>query len=111
MAIRTTPATAAASTVQTVLDIVDVSLRRVRTARVVAGSGLSRSDETDLVGEDHDLHAVAQAELGEDAADVGLDGRLGEHELRGDLGVRASARELSASTSRSRAVSAPRAAS
>ena len=41
----------------------------------------------DLVGQDHGLHPVAQAELGEDVADVGLHGRLADDELGGDLAV------------------------
>ena len=41
-----------------------------------------------LVGEDHRVDAVAQAELHEDVAHVRLDGVLGDHELGRDLGVR-----------------------
>jgi hypothetical protein len=46
------------------------------------------SRESVLVREDHCLHAVAQAELHEDALDVCLDRRLLDHERRGDLAVR-----------------------
>jgi hypothetical protein len=45
-------------------------------------------DDAVLVGEDGDLHPVAQAEPGEDAGDVALDGGLAEVETSGDLGVR-----------------------
>src|SRR5579859_7281949 len=38
-------------------------------------------------GEDRRLDAVLQAELGEDAADVGLDGLLADRQLPGDLPV------------------------
>jgi hypothetical protein len=41
-----------------------------------------------LVGVDGDLHPVPQAELGEDAGDVALDGGLAEVEPGGELGVR-----------------------
>jgi hypothetical protein len=44
-----------------------------------------------LVGHDDRLHAVAQAQLGEDPRDVGLHGRLGEEQLARDLDVRAPA--------------------
>jgi hypothetical protein len=37
-----------------------------------------RGDETGLVGVDDDLDPVAQAELGHDVADVGLDRGLGD---------------------------------
>ena len=43
---------------------------------------LTGTHEPDLVGEDHGLDAVAQAELGEDAPDVGLDGRLADEQVR-----------------------------
>ena len=66
---------------------------------IVAGA-----DEPGLVGEDHGLGAVAQPELEEDAADVGLDRRLAHDQRGGDLGV-GSPRAISTSTSRSRAVS------
>jgi hypothetical protein len=39
------------------------------------------------------LNAVAQAELGEHAGDVGLDRRAGDHEPVGDLGVGEAARD------------------
>ena len=38
-------------------------------------------------GEDRGLDAVLQAQLGEDAADVGLDGLLADREVTGDLPV------------------------
>ena len=44
-----------------------------------------------LVGQDDRLDAVAQAELHQHAGDVGLDGGLGDDQLRGDLGVRQAA--------------------
>src|SRR5215211_9426852 len=50
----------------------------------VAGAGL---DQTAFVGEHHKLGAVTQAELGEDARHVRLDGRRADEELAGDLGV------------------------
>src|SRR5215208_314408 len=55
----------------------------LRTGRSV----LSRLDEPGLVGVDHRLHAVAQAELAEQVRDVGLDCGVGEDQRRGDLGV------------------------
>ena len=50
----------------------------------VAGAGL---DQPALVREDHQLGAVAQAELGEDARHVRLDGRRSDEQALGDLGV------------------------
>jgi hypothetical protein len=50
-----------------------------------------RGNEPVVIGVDDDLYAVAQRELGQDAADVGLDGGLGAHELLGDLRVREAA--------------------
>ena len=47
----------------------------------------ARRDQAGLVGEDHRLHAVAQPQLGEHVADVGLDRRLADHQLGGDLRV------------------------
>jgi hypothetical protein len=44
-------------------------------------------DDAMFVGVDGDLDAVAQAEFGEDAGDVALDGGLAELEPGGDLGV------------------------
>src|SRR2546425_4442449 len=43
-------------------------------------SGLAGFDQAGLVGEDHGLDAVAEAQFGQDAADVGLDRGLGEEE-------------------------------
>jgi hypothetical protein len=52
-------------------------------------------------GEDPCLDAVLQAEVGEDAADVGLDGLLADGQVPGDLPVAVTA-AISWSTSRSR---------
>src|SRR5699024_12580490 len=54
-----------------------------------------RSDQAVLVGVDHQLHAVAQVQLGQDPRYVRLDGRLREELLLGDLREigRASCRE------------------
>ena len=41
----------------------------------------------ELIGKDDRLRPVAQAQLVEDMRDVGLDGRLGQHEAIGDLAV------------------------
>ena len=69
-----------------------------RAERAGAGRAAERGDEEDSVAgadeaafvrDDHGLRAVADAELGEDAVDMGLHGRLPEVELRGDLRVRA----------------------
>src|SRR5216683_901022 len=56
---------------------------------------LSRSlrDQGRLVGEDDRLHAVAQPELGQHVADMGLDGRLADEQGQCDLGVAAAPRE------------------
>src|SRR5450432_1864934 len=95
IAISTTPAMPMAYTVQR-----DLDMRMSPWCRWSGGSPAGKAvsagglDETDLVGEYHDLHAVAQIELGEDVPDVRLHGRLGEHEVRGDLRVRVAAREL-----------------
>src|SRR3954463_2900448 len=43
--------------------------------------------EPAAVGEDDGLNAVAQAQLGEDVVDVGLDRGVAEDEALGDLGV------------------------
>ena len=48
-------------------------------------------DEPALVGEDHRLHAAAQAELRQHRADVGLDRGFLDRQDTGDLGVAASA--------------------
>src|SRR4051794_34250843 len=45
-------------------------------------------NEPRLVGENHGLHAISQAELGQHVRDVRLDRVLAEHEPGGDLGVR-----------------------
>src|SRR5690606_34525915 len=54
-------------------------------------SAAVRLDEPRVVGRDDRLHAVSCAELGEDAPDVRLDGRLPDEQLARDLGVRAPA--------------------
>src|ERR1700677_5348247 len=46
-----------------------------------------RADQAGLGGEDDDLDAVAQAELGEDPRDMGLDRRLAERQRGGELRV------------------------
>ena len=56
----------------------------------------ARPDQPRLVGEDHGLHPVAQAELGEHAAEVGLHRRLADEQLGRDLGVRQAARRPAA---------------
>ena len=67
-----------------------------------------RADEPDLVGRDHGLDAVAQAELDEHVADVGLHRRLADDEAVGDLGV-GRPRATSSRTCRSRGVRTSRA--
>ena len=57
------------------------------------GRVVARLDDARFVGEHDGLHAVAQAELHQDACDVRLHGRLGDEELLRDLGVRESAGE------------------
>jgi len=52
-------------------------------------------DDAGLVRHDDRLRAVAQIELREDAADMGLDRVLAQHELGGDLGIRMAARDQS----------------
>jgi hypothetical protein len=47
----------------------------------------ARFDEPCLVGVDDGLGAVAEVELGVDTCDVGLDGRVADDQLGGDLGV------------------------
>jgi len=48
---------------------------------------LAGVDESGFVGEDDGLDAVSEVELGEDPADVGFDGALGDVEAGGDLVV------------------------
>jgi hydrogenase maturation protein HypF len=60
-----------------------------RGARRLAGG----VEEPGLVGEHDRLHAVAEAELGEDVRDVRLHGRLADEELAADLVVREAARD------------------
>src|ERR1700681_446243 len=68
----------------------DLCLRRegeqASTSRGISGG--ARFDQSNLVGEDHGLDAVAQFELVEDMGDVRLDGRLANLQLFGDLRVR-----------------------
>jgi hypothetical protein len=45
------------------------------------------ADESYVVGDDHGLDPVAGADLGEGAADVGLDGGLGKAQVKGDLAI------------------------
>ena len=47
----------------------------------------ARLDQAALVGEDDRLDPVAQVQLGQHVGDVGLDRRLPDEELPGDLGV------------------------
>src|SRR5216683_3464966 len=54
---------------------------------------LAGNDHPGLVGEDDRLHAVAQPELGQHVADMGLDGRLADEQGQCDLGVAAAPRE------------------
>ena len=65
------------------------------TLRLRSGQALTRlgPDQAALVAEDDRLHAVAEPELPEDVPDVGLDGRLLDHERRSDLTVREPARD------------------
>jgi hypothetical protein len=58
--------------------------------RVRRQLGGATGDKAGLVGDDR-LHAVAEAELGEDARDVGFHCRFGDHQFGGDLGVGESA--------------------
>jgi len=51
-------------------------------------AGSSGAYESGVVGEDHGLDAVAGVDLGEDAADVGFDGGLGEVDAFGAVGGR-----------------------
>ncbi len=64
-----------------------------RELRPLVGGGPPRDADAGLVGEHHDLHAVAQPELLEHVGDVRLDGRLADVELRPDLCIREALRE------------------
>ena len=57
--------------------------------RASLSSDRARGDQAALVGEDDRLHAVAQAELGQQARHVGLDGALRDEQLARDLRVAA----------------------
>src|SRR5215216_2748634 len=63
--------------------------RRLAVDRCTRRAG---ADEAVVVGEHDRRGPVADAELGEDAAYVGLHGRLRDVEVRGDLGIRCAAR-------------------
>ena len=54
---------------------------------------MAGADEASLIGEDHRLDPVAQAELGQDPADVGLDRAFAEIEPGGDAPVGQAARD------------------
>jgi hypothetical protein len=64
-----------------------VSIRRESPALERLPSTFGRHDQAGLVRSDHRLGVVAQAALGEQAADVGLDRVLGHDEAGGDLAV------------------------
>jgi len=49
--------------------------------------GFAWLDDPGFVGQDDGLDPVAQAELGEQVADVGFHGRFADDEVGGDLGV------------------------
>src|SRR5580700_11412014 len=53
----------------------------------LVGRGGAWGDQAGFVGEDDGLDAVAEAELGQDAADVDLHGALGQEQAGGDLAV------------------------
>src|SRR5262245_16065525 len=65
-----------------------VSSHRARPARLARPG-----DEPPLDRPDRDLRAGREAELAEDVADVPVGGRLGDHELLGDLAVGPPARD------------------
>lgn len=54
---------------------------------------MARGDQPGLVGGDDRLGAVAEVQLGQDVGDVGLDRRLAETQVGGQLGVGESARQ------------------
>ena len=60
----------------------------VRRAQRLASQALSASGEASVVGEQRDLDAVVELELGQQPRDVRLDGRDAHVEVGGDLGVR-----------------------
>src|SRR5918995_3275807 len=51
------------------------------------GAGPGGAYQAGFVGDDDGLDAVAEGEFGEDAGDVGLDGRFGQLEAGGEFGV------------------------
>jgi hypothetical protein len=55
--------------------------------RLLGGPARADADQPRLVGDDDGLDAVTEAELGEDAGDVCLDGRLRQMEAGGEFGV------------------------
>src|SRR5580692_7745317 len=61
---------------------------RPESFNVPTSAGAAGAHDAVFVGEDRDLHAVAQPESGEDAGDVAFDGRHAEVEPGRDLGVR-----------------------
>ena len=65
-------------------------------SRPGGGSGLvlAGADEAGLVGEDDDLHPVAEVEFGEDPPDVYFHGAFHHSQSLGDLGVGAAAGHL-----------------
>src|SRR5512144_1703696 len=66
-----------------------ISVSAVR--RTCGGLALPRNDHAVLVGEDHRLHPVAEAELAEHVADMGLGRRLRDEKALGDVDVREAA--------------------
>src|SRR5689334_14973843 len=56
-------------------------------AGLVVVGGLAWGDEAGLVGVDHYLDAVAEAEFLQDAGDMCLGGCFADHQLLADLGV------------------------
>jgi hypothetical protein len=52
-----------------------------------SSAGVAGAYDAVFVGVDSGLHAVAQADSGEDVGDVAFDGCLAEVEAGGDLGV------------------------
>jgi hypothetical protein len=63
-----------------VVSTVAVTVPRPESRQMLSppSAGFARGDQAGLVGQHDGLRAVAQAQLGEDAGDVGLDGGLAE---------------------------------